>query len=290
MMQPRAVDHISATPKMYVQPNHSQPAGGLFVTVHIGFANPRAALLASDSQGSDDISEFHGYQKQFVGPDFVVGIAGLGLVLDELFSRMQDAIAPGPNQLVSSGIRAFIEQFVAREIQASVRSQIEIIVITCPDVTGNAVHVFRPGVFTRMGRPEPGGCIGSGSEFVQRAIARYLRIGINISFQEIADLVVAAEDLAKAADESLTVDDSFMVGIVTNNRSYLMGDRRIKLLYAPEPLRQQWAEAANRFQQIMAAARAINGELVSAQRGLSAIRTGTLTQTIWTRSGTATSR
>ena len=111
-----------------------------------------------------------------------------------------------------------------------------------------------------------------------RAFSQYERLGINISFNEVADLVVAVEDFAKAADESLTVDDSFMVGIVTNNRSYLMGDRRINLRYAPDPLRQQWEQAANRFQNIMAAARAINGEMVLMQRELSAIRTGTITQ------------
>ena len=91
-------------------------------------------------QGSDDISEFHGWQKQFAGPDFLVGVAGL----DELFSRMQDVIAPGPDQLVSGGVRAFIEQFVAQEIQAAVRSEVEIIVVTPSDAAGNAVQVFRP--------------------------------------------------------------------------------------------------------------------------------------------------
>jgi hypothetical protein len=248
------------------------------VTVHIGFANPGAALLASDSQGSDDISEIHGLQKQFAGPDFLVGVAGLGLVLNELFSRMQDAIAPGPDQLVSGGVRAFIEQFVAQEIQAPVRSEVEIVVVTPPDAAGNSVQVFLPGVFTRMGRPSAFDSIGSGSEFVQRAFSQYERLGINIPLDEVADLVVAVEDFAKAADESLTVDDSFMVGIVTNNRSYLMGDRRIDLRYAPDPLRQQWEEAANRFHNIMAAARVINGEMMLVQQELSAIRTGTITQ------------
>lgn len=248
------------------------------MTVHIGFANPGAGLLASDSQGSDALSEFHGWQKQFAGPDFLVGVAGSGLVLEELLCRLQDATAPGPNQLNSGGIRAFIEQFVAQEIQAPVRSEVEILVVIPPDAVGNAVQVFHPGVFARMGRPAGFGWIGSGAEFVLRAFSHYERLGINIPLNAIADLVVAVEDFAKAADESLTVDDSFLVGIITNNRSYLMGDRRIHLRYAPELLRQQWAQAANRFHQIMAAARVINGELVVVQRELSAIRTGTMTQ------------
>ncbi len=48
------------------------------MTVHIAIANADTALLASDSQGSDAVSEFHGWQKQFAGPDFLVGVAGLG--------------------------------------------------------------------------------------------------------------------------------------------------------------------------------------------------------------------
>jgi hypothetical protein len=248
------------------------------VTVHIGLANPAAALLVSDSQASDDISEVHGLQKQFAGPDFLVGLAGLGLVSEALFPRLQAAIAAGPNQLVSGNVRAFIEQFVAHEIKAVVCSEVEIVVVTPPDAEGNAVHVFRPGVFTHFGRASNFGSMGSGAEFVMRAFSQYQRLGIELPFDEVADLVVAIEDFAKAADESLTVDDSFIVGIVTDNKSYLMGDGRINLEYAPDPLRQQWAQAANTFHNIMAAARAINGEMVLVQRELSAIRTGTITQ------------
>jgi hypothetical protein len=249
------------------------------VTVHIGLANPAAALLVSDSQSSDNISESHGWQKQFAGPDFLVGLAGLGLVSDELFPRLQTATARGANRLVSGGVRAFIEQFVAQELKEAVCSEVEILVVTPPDAEGNAVHVFRPGVFTHFGRASYFGSMGSGAEFVVRAFSQYQRLGIELPFDEVADLVVAVEDFAKAADESLTVDDSFLVGIVTDNKSYLMGDERINLEYAPDALRQQWAKAANSFHNIMAAARAINGEMVLVQRELSAIRTGAITQT-----------
>jgi hypothetical protein len=47
---------------------------------------------------------------------------------------------------------------------------------------------------------------------------------------------------------------------------------------ACDSLKQQWAEAASRFHNIMGAARSMNGEMVSIQRRLSAIRTGSLTQ------------
>jgi hypothetical protein len=207
-----------------------------------------------------------------------VGVAGLGLVLGELFDRLQEATAPGPDQPLAAGVRAFIEQFIAQEVQAPARAKIEIIVVTPPDAKGNAVQVYRPGVFSRMGRASSFGSIGSGAEFVFRAFSQHARLGMAIPIDEAADLVVAIEIFARAADESLTVDDSFMLGIITNNRSYLMGDRRIDLRYAPDPLRQQWAHSANSFHNIMAAARAINGEMVRVQQELSAIRTGALDQ------------
>ncbi|MGH7170481.1 MAG: hypothetical protein ACRELG_09420 [Gemmataceae bacterium] len=234
--------------------------------------------MASDSQGSDKISEFHGWQKQFAGPDFLVGVAGLGLVLGELFDRLQDAIAPGPNQLLAAGVRAFIEQFIAQEVQPPARAEIEIIVVTPPDASGNAVQVYRPGVFSRIGRPSSFDSIGSGAEFVHRAFSQHRRHGMDIPVDEAADLLVAIEIFARAADESLTVDDSFMLGIITNHKSYLMGDRRIDLQYAADPLRQQWAHAANSFHTSMAAGRAINGEMVRVQQELSAIRSGALNQ------------
>ena len=129
-----------------------------------------------------------------------------------------------------------------------------------------------------MGRPSRFGSIGSGAEFVHRALSQYDRLGIEIALGEIVDLVVAVEDFAKAADESLTVDDSFMLGMITNGKSYLLGDRRISLRFAPDPLKQQWVEAANRFHNIMAAARTINGAMVTVQQELSVIRTGGLTE------------
>jgi hypothetical protein len=138
------------------------------------------------------------------------------------------------------------------------------------------VQVYRPGVFARIGRPVPFDSIGSGAQFVLRAFSHYERLGMQIPFDETADLLVAIEIFARAADESLTVDDSFLLGILSNNRSYLMGDRRIDPHFAPDPLRQQWAQAANRFHSIMAAGRAINGEMVRVQQELSAIRTGAL--------------
>jgi hypothetical protein len=105
------------------------------VTVHIGFANAGTALLASDSQASDEISEIHGLQKHFAGPDFLVGVAGLSLVLDELFPRLQDAIMPGANQLLAGGVRAFIEHFITQEVQPVARAEIEIIIVTPPDAS-----------------------------------------------------------------------------------------------------------------------------------------------------------
>ena len=113
------------------------------MTVHIAFANAGTALLASDSQASDDTSEVHGLQKQFAGPDFLVGVAGLGLVLNELFVRLKEATEPGANQLVSAGLQHFIENFVAQEIQPPARSQIQIVTVIPPQ--GNRINIGKMG-------------------------------------------------------------------------------------------------------------------------------------------------
>ena len=249
------------------------------MTCHIAISNPDTAVLSSDSQSSDDRSELHGLQKQFAGRDFLVGVAGLSMVIPELFDRLEAASQPGGTKapLDAAGIAAFLVQFIEMEIRPEARREIEIIVVTPPDLYGNAVQTFRPGIFSRLGRREPYGMIGSGAEFASRAFSRYAQLGIELSFAHLADLVVMIEDLAKAADESLTVDDSFLLGIIFNGKSYLMGDRRIALGHALVPLIRNWAQSASRFQEIMATAREINGEMIAVQGELSPIRTASLT-------------
>ena len=249
------------------------------MTCHIAIANPDTAVLSSDSQSSDDRSELHGIQKQFAGSDFLVGVAGLSMVIPELFDRLEEASRPGGTNapLDAARISAFLAHFIDTEIRPEARREIEIIVVTPPDANGNAAQTFLPGTFSRLGRREPAGMIGSGAEFASRAFTRYAQLGIELPFTTLADLVITIEDLTKAADESLTVDDSFLLGILSNGKSYLMGDRRIILGHAAQPIIREWSRATIRFHEIMATARDINGEIIDAQRQLSAIRTSALT-------------
>lgn len=247
------------------------------MTVQIALSTNSAAVLFSDSQASDEYSVVHGMQKQFAGPDFLLGIAGLGPLQSALFASLEASTQSGSNRLEAAGLTAFLERFIENEIRPEIRNQAEFIVVTPPDAGGAAVQTFYPGVFVHLGRRTRFDAIGSGAVFVNRAWSRYAQLGIDLPFDSLADLVVAVEDFARAANESLTVDDSFLLGVIANGKAYLMGDRRIQLSYAPSSLRQQWTEAATRFHDLMSAARAINGEMVVVQRWLSPIRTGSLT-------------
>jgi hypothetical protein len=250
------------------------------MTCHIALANTETVVLSSDSQSSDDRSEVHGLQKQFAGRDFLVGVAGLSIVIPELFDRLEAASRSGGGvvPLDAANLPAFLAHFIDAEIRPEARREIEIIIVTPPDAKGNAVQTFLPGTFARLGRREPIGMIGSGAEFAFRAFSRYAQLGIELPFASLADLVLTIYDLAKAADESLTVDDSFLLGIITNGKSYLMGDQRISMGHADGPILREWPQAAIRFHAIMSSARTINSEMVDIQRKLSAIRTGNLSQ------------
>ena len=150
------------------------------MTCHIALANTEIAILSSDSQSSDDRSELHGVQKQFAGRDFLVGIAGLSMVIPELFDRLEEASRSGGAvpPLDAAGLPAFLSHFIDTEIRAEARRETEIIVVTPPDANGNAVQTFLPGTFSRLGRRESAGMIGSGAEFASRAYLRYSQLGI----------------------------------------------------------------------------------------------------------------
>jgi hypothetical protein len=83
---------------------------------------------------------------------------------------------------------------------------------------------------------------------------------------------------AEAANESLTVDDKFLVGILIDKKTYLLGDRDIVPAYAPAQLIQNWGIVATKFfEPIRDALKTINGEATEAQRVFSKIRDGSLT-------------
>jgi hypothetical protein len=64
------------------------------MTVHIAIANRNEAVLFSDSQGSTDREESHGFHKQYVGENFAVGAAGHGGIIMNLFEMLNDRLGP----------------------------------------------------------------------------------------------------------------------------------------------------------------------------------------------------
>jgi hypothetical protein len=245
------------------------------VTCHIAFSNATTAVLCSDSQGSGERSEQHGLEKQFVGSDFLLGVAGSGDVHAELFGELRDA-RQSDTSLNAANVQQFVERYVETKIHSKARRQIELILVTPPDANYKAVQTFNPEVFTGFGRQKWTACIGSGAEFVHRAFASYERLGICIPFDSLADLIVAVDDAANAAGESLTVNDAFLLGVIAGNKSYLMGDKRIVPCHATGRLIEQWGEAAKRFMLIMQDAKSINASMKVVQELVSSIRTKSL--------------
>ena len=80
--------------------------------------------------------------------------------------------------------------------------------------------------------------------------------------------------LADAAYESLTVDDTHLVGVIVNGRSYAMGDRKIKPYYLEEPIRQHWQSIGKRFETISAIAETANSMIENAFRSIQGVWTG----------------
>ena len=245
------------------------------MTCHIALSNASVAVMFSDSQGSTAVSAFHGWQKQFAGPDFLVAVAGNGLVLDALFAELDERARNGVlgNSAMVGG---FIESLLEGRIRAEARSECEFLLVT-PPVNGAAIQRYDPRTFFQLGRRQTFASIGSGAEFVFQTINRHHKLGIESSRDTLADLLVAADEYADAANESLTVDNRLLVGMLKDGRTYLIGDRDVFPTYGPEALRQQWDEASGRFQSVIDSVRSINGEIRNAQRRFSSIRTGTLT-------------
>ena len=59
------------------------------MTCHIVISGSAGTLMMSDSQLSDSIAEFHGVEKQYCGPDFLVGGAGASLIIMALFEHLR---------------------------------------------------------------------------------------------------------------------------------------------------------------------------------------------------------
>jgi hypothetical protein len=227
------------------------------------------AVMFSDSQGSTIASETHGWQKQCVGKDFLVGCAGHGLIINALMPAVDKAVAAGT--VDSTNIETFITTFMTTEVAANVRAQIQVLVALPTELKW-----YVPEVLVRFLRcSEYLASIGSGSEFVNRAFMRNLRQGIFHGTETLADTFVAIEDFSDAANESLTVDDRFTVGVLSNGKTYLMGHGDINVNLVPPQIAARWrSDVAPRFDEILGIARAIRGEIREARRQLASLRVG----------------
>jgi len=238
------------------------------MTCHVAIAGPAGAVLFADSQGSTDRSEIHGLQKVYAGTDFVVGGAGSTLLLRELLGQLADT--PG---LQAKDLADELHKFLDG-VSESARENFALIALL-PDPPG--VTTFYPGVFSRFLRQQTFGCIGSGSEFVIAATQRDHVTGVRQSdAPTLADTFVEVADLARAADESLTVNDTYMAGILANGRGYLLGDPKIVPRHVPDVIAEIWPRLSSRFQLMQATASTIQSEISTALQVLTPeLRKGT---------------
>lgn len=242
------------------------------MTCHLALTGLAGTVMVSDSQGSDSFSETHGFQKQYVGPDFLIGGAGAGDIIHALFEALASA------KVTSATLETFVASFVDNELTKEAKSSVSFL-IACGQAPNN-IFEFAPGTFRRLRKRQNFYSIGSGSDFVFRALARDQVIGIEVGDPiTIAETLVIAETYIDAANESLTVDDLFLIGILANGRSYVMGDERISPNHLDQTLQKNWGTASSKYMQMLAVLKTIRGELQVAQQLFDGVRRGDFPKT-----------
>jgi hypothetical protein len=218
--------------------------------------------MLSDSQGSTNYSESHGLQKLVPISDFLIGGTGAGDLI-----RVVNDYLTSDTTINAANIKVRLVEVVDELIRPGVQSELEFVV-----ATEKSLLSYQPGRFKKPTEDEYIAWAGSGGEFVRRAWLRDLYLGIGSPLRTLGDTFVAAEAFLDAANESLTVDDKLMLGIVAGGRTYVTGERDIYPLYAPDPLVNAWNLAAQRFRIIKTLAEQIRSELKNAQRSLSSVK------------------
>lgn len=207
-------------------------------------------------------------QKLFPGDGYVVGGAGAMIVIQRLFRFLLD------EQPTADSVLEKIREFLRLHVVEGMHGSVTLLVVRRTEVVS-----ITPSVFLT---PETGkgfAAIGSGADFVYRALGRDGALGLQLPMKTLAEMLVAAEGLAVVADESLTVDDRFMIGFVRNEKSYLLADRGITLDAAPDALRASWSKAVTHYEEIRAILSATRAEEAWAFEALSSLRNGTLNAT-----------
>ncbi|MGK3994923.1 hypothetical protein [Sorangium sp. So ce1024] len=247
------------------------------MTVHIAMSSAAGGIMFSDSQASDVAGdeEFPGFEKQFCGPDFLVGGAGSAAIIDALFDHLYLLVSQAGVYLSSSNVESVIRTYLEAEVQPGAVRQIGLLLVT-PNPGHMMVSEYEPSTFRRFGRRYHFNTIGSGKTFIHHAFRRDAEIGVEHRVASLVDLLVTVHGYAEAASRSLTVNDRFFVGFLVGNRTYCMGHREINPAHAPRALRDAWPEASGRFDEILGLVRAIQGELRDARRAFSSIVMGEL--------------
>lgn len=242
------------------------------MTCHIAMRCPEGTVIFCDSQASTHESEFHGAEKLFAGSDFIVGGAGNGWIVQHLFDHLA-ANSSINASTIESEVNAYFESEVRQEFLKTV---------TLLVVTGDRILQSDPGMFRNMRDRGAFASIGSGASFVAKAMQRDASVGLHRSTQNLVDVFTLLQDLSEAANESLTVNDKILAGFIAGNapRSYLLGDASIRPLHASSVARQSWLHIAEKFAEILAQTRTINGEIRTAATFFSSITTGAMNDAV----------
>ncbi|WP_437736834.1 hypothetical protein [Sorangium sp. So ce1335] len=246
------------------------------MTVHVAMSSAAGGIMFSDSQVSaGDDEEFSGFEKQFCGSDFLVGVAGLAEVADAMFDHLSLLVSHAGVHLSSSNIESVIWSYLETEVQPEAARAMQLLVVT-PNPGHKMISRYTPYLFRRFEQRSVFGVIGSGEPFLSRARMRDVAIGIEPQVGTLEDLLVTVHGYAEASSQSRTVNDQFFVGYLVGNRTYCMGHRKIDPEHAPRALRGAWPEASGRFDEILGLVRTIQGELQNARRAFSSIAAGEL--------------
>jgi hypothetical protein len=246
------------------------------VTCHTAISSQFAAVVIADSQASTDRSESHGTQKLFAGEDFLIGAAGNMAIIRSLFDELQTGSRTNNGvPIMAASLEGCVTRFFQQEVQQAACPLVSILAIS-PSIDARAVRPFYPGLFRNFSRPTNFSAIGSGAEFVDRARQVHGQLGITFPEDSLADLLIAGEYYANAANESLTVDDCLHAGILIGGRAYLFGDPRIGLTHCNPALPSGWMGLAGSFAVLLQEIQTIRSEFQNVHRVFSALRTGNL--------------
>ncbi len=233
------------------------------MTVHIALVGVDAAVLVSDSQGSTDATQDHGFEKQYAGDGFLLGIAGRIDVLNAVLEEVRTGATTNGGQRPSAAIVArCIEQFLESNVREQARDIMSFLLVHESAGAGGvreldpAFRSFRGG--TKFGT------IGSGSEFVDRQRRALRRMGVSLPTSTLVDIVYTSLVLADVSRESLTVDDAYSVAILFAQRTYVLADARASGSNLPPGVATERAHLHKTLVEIRGAVRSIESEVATA--------------------------